>query len=180
MRTSRAISVSAVALVLGCHQPVRPQLATQSPGLQDTVLDLQITKVPTTVQLTAALGGDSLVYIVFHNAAAVPDTIIYGGCAFAARIWNGPNFTQLAWQSVPPPGTYACPDFLAQLAIPASDSARMIAARLAAVPPDIGPPPTYGDVRAYINANGQLLELDAGIRSVPAVRGDGPRDVLPN
>ena len=133
-------------------------------------LHLFVTQVPPAVQLTATLASDSLVYIVFHNVAAVPATLTYGGCAFAARIWNGPDFTHLAWQSVPPAGTYACPDWLQEVAVPANDSLRMIAAVLAAAPPGIGPPPTYGDVRAYINANGQLLELEAGVRNVASVQ----------
>ena len=163
MRTPLAVSMTVLALTLACRQAAEPGV----PGL-----DLQDTEVPLGLLFSAALGGDSLVFIVAHNTTAAPDTLNHGVCAFAARIWNGPNFSHMAWQSVPT-GNYLCALALIGVLIPANDSARMIAARLAPAPPDIGPPPAYGDVRAYVKVNGQVLELEAGLRNQATLRGVG-------
>ena len=161
MRKALAVSMTLLALTLTCRQAAEPGL----PGL-----GLQDTTVPPGLQFSAALGGDSLVYIVAHDTTAAPDTLYHGMCAFAAEIWTGPNFSHMAWQSVPA-GDYVCDLAEVDVPISANDSVRMIAARLAAAPPDIGPPPNYGDVRAYIKANGQVVELEAGIRNVAALHG---------
>ena len=163
MRKALGISMTLLALTPACRQAAEPG----PPGL-----GLQDTTVPPGLQFSAALGGDSLVYIVAHNITAVPVTLYHGTCAFAARIWNGPNFSHMAWQSVPA-GDYVCDLALVDVPIPANDSARMIAARLAPTPPEIGPPPNYGDVRAYMKANGQVLELEAGIRDVATLQAVG-------
>lgn len=149
--------VSGVALILaasGCANPEAPD----SLGLL-----LHASTVGTRIQLSARLDANNLVYIVAHNRAAVPDTLVHGGCAFAARIYAGAGSSAPVWQSIPSI-PQPCPLYLAVVPVAPGDSVSILVAQLdgggaVAVPPG-------GEVRAYINANGQLQSLVAGQRIV--------------
>lgn len=150
-----AVSSGVVLGVLACHEAVGPGPFS---------LSLQETRLPPSIQLGAAL-GDTVAFLVMHDTSAVPDTIYYGVCALAARMYDGDGFTHLAWQSVPS-GVDVCAAVAVTVVVPAHDSVRIVAGRLAASPPGAPAPPSYGQVRSCINANGTLVELVAGVRDV--------------
>jgi hypothetical protein len=142
-------------LVLGCRDASAPDL--QQLHLMDSDVGARLT-------LSARLGGDSVAFLVAHNATNAADSILYGACAFAARIYTGPGFTHDAWQSVPrEPLPCIMPLYIVHVA--AGDSSSIVAARFTPQPAIDAPPP-YGEVRVYIVKNGQMATLVAGIRDV--------------
>jgi hypothetical protein len=166
MRPHAVVVAGIVVGLLSCHEAAGPGPFS---------LALQETRLPPTIRLSAALRSDTLALIVLHDTSAAPDTVAYGMCAFAARIYNGSGYSHLAWQSVPS-GATVCAMAMVSVVVPGHDSASLIAARIAPSPPDVPTPPSAGQVRSCINANGTLVELVAGIRDLPfgtAAPGEG-------
>ena len=155
MRATNLSIAPVLALALACREPTVP------PGYG---LQLQDTYVPPGVQFTAALGSDTAVFVVAHNNSNQLVSFYYGACAFAVRMFGGTGYTVQTWQSVPS-GSFACIDIAYLAQVPASDSLRLLAARMRASAL-VDPPPLKGQVRAYASVNGQMLEMVAGIRDV--------------
>ncbi len=147
MPASRLLLVVVIALP-GCDQPMSSIPLEQL--LDPVVLHSGLTT-------SGMLRGDTA-FLVVHNSKVVPDTVLYGACTFAARVYTGASFTIDSWQSLPR-SPQPCVDIGYMALIPPSDSTPIAVAPLETAP-------THGQVRVYYKVNSTLTMHVAGTRDV--------------